>query len=109
MIDPATTAVKELLTKHHLHDSVWGKRILKACKEGFTYDDISKANSWVTCACGEATGVPRQNDKGSPLDHRLRGLGLRFAIDVEEQEPMKAAEVLIEIEKRAIEVANRSS
>jgi len=59
-------------------DSQWlMMRMFEPCKENFVrYPDEEP------CACGEAIGVPRKGGEGAPLDHRLRNLGLEFAIEV---------------------------
>ena len=105
-----TKEVRDLLTEHNLQHSVWGKRIIKACETGeFTHVEKFKAGKWVTCACGESSVNIPTDDGGVPLDRELKRLGDYFPEVVCYEHPMKAAEVLIAIEKRAIEVANRSS
>ena len=105
-----TKVVRDLLAEHDLHDSLWGKRILNACETGeFTRDEKVKAAKWVTCACGEASVNIPSDDEGVPFDKELKRLGEYFPDVVTYDHPTKAAETLIAIEKRAIEVAYRSS
>ena len=114
--------VNEILEDAGLHDSVWGKRILKACEEGtFSGQDKELAGSWVTCACGEVTaGIPRGKDRYSstytlsdemvPQDAKLERLGLTFFYAVSEgHHCTTAAKLLVEIEARAIEVAGKET
>ena len=103
----ASGQVKELLTENGLHDSVWGHRILKACRIGeFAYKDIRAADRWTTCACGRASpNIPRDRKSGRPEDYPLRHLGHKFSAYVMAHEITLATKTLIQIEERAIEVA----
>ena len=107
--DAESVLVKTLLRKNNLHASVWGKRILNACKEGeFTQEDIINAGSWVTCACGETSAyIPRVSRGLKPTDIELRRLGTEFLIHVKQNEMAKATLVLVAIEERAVEIERK--
>jgi hypothetical protein len=98
---------KQLLVEAGLDNSHWGKRIIKAEATGrFTVNDQFNAESWVTCACGKLDdGIDRQRC-GEPADDRLGRLGFRFNEYVDHDYYLAAAQCLIDIEHRAIEVLN---
>lgn len=97
---------KQILEDAGLAESHWGKRIIRAEVRGkFTKADRRDAKNWVTCACGQVTAdIPRHNDN-RPVDNDLWLSGAKFACDVAFDRYIRAAKILIEIEKRAIEVA----
>ncbi len=103
-----------LLTKHNLHQSHWGKRIIKAASSNppsFTLGDTHDAGDWSKCACGKALNpvVMEHAEHGNhPSDPYLGDLGTRFYVKVAEHCPLEAAETLIEIEHRAEELAKRN-
>jgi hypothetical protein len=98
---------KQLLVEAGLDNSHWGKRIIIAGDRGwFTDDENEMAGSWVTCACGKLDdGIDRQRC-GEPADDRLGRLGFRFNEYVDHDYYLAAAQCLIDIEHRAIEVLN---
>jgi len=62
------------------------------------------ANSWVTCACGQACKALPRRENGSPLDPQLHGLGKFFSDYIELFEYEKAKEILQRIETRTCEL-----
>ena len=118
----------KLLFENKLHESHWGLRIIDAEIKGY-YQEIDKidSESWLSCACGKLDRHIKTNmndmtmDVGAPLDRILRKLGVRFdrLIDnsdfnfIEGQRMIFthdytifycAAETLVAIEKRSIEL-----
>lgn len=64
-----------------------------------------KAESWVTCACGnQCDAIPRHENSGQPIDHRLAVLGRAFAGDVEYHDWQNARKTLRKIEERSKEL-----
>jgi len=101
---------KQLLTDNNLHNTHWGKNIIKAENRGaFTTENDSDAGNWVTCACGQHTKGILKDEFNKPDDKVLEYLGMQFTIDVVRQEFFKAAETLIQIEKRVIELLKDKS
>ena len=98
---------EQILKEHGLHASHWGKRIIAAeQKDVFNSDDVEDSSRWVTCACGKITqSIPRVGMSNAPKDERLLSLGEAFYEGILEQEYILVAKTLINIEKRAIEVA----
>src|SRR5688572_6752027 len=77
----------------------------KAGAKPFTSQEVIRASSWVTCACGEQDdGIERMSDTGEPTDKRLLNLGLDFWTCVDAGLPDAAARVLRAIEVRAAEL-----
>jgi hypothetical protein len=97
-----------MLNEAGLDKTHWGKRILKAAARGsFTPGDRVDSGGWVSCACGKlVNGIPRERLGGPPIDPRLYTLGCMFSDDVDDDEFFKAANTLINIEDRAIQVLN---
>ena len=103
---------KEVLSKAHLDDTVWGKAIIEAearyeedaRSEGFTVDDCTRAGDWTTCACGNVD-PELIRDGGAPYDYDLEALGVLFSDFVESDEFVAAAHTLIRIEDRAAALA----
>ena len=95
----------------NLNNTDWGKRIIEAERCGrFKEIDKELANDWVTCACGKITAdIPRNKEMNSPLDDQLDLLGVYFYQHVTNNDFLKAAETLINIEDRAQEVVNEKS
>lgn len=92
----------EILTDAGLHNSYWGKRIIKAEKRGeFTEGDVKKAGSWTTCACGKQDPRIPRDEEGAPCDVYLWELGLGFNGKVYTHQVVQAARTLVKIEKRA--------
>lgn len=80
----------------------WWEAIATARANGgdFTPEDVRRAASWVSCACGEQDPrIPRKKD-GAPVDDVLERLGCDFNAWVVAGKPDKAAEVLVSIERR---------
>jgi hypothetical protein len=97
-------SARELLTSAGLHESHWGRRIIAAEDGGFTGREKEDAFSWVTCACGKLDPrIPRYGSK-VPKDQTLTILGSQFYKAVDRDQPLRAAETLIDIEKRAAEI-----
>lgn len=66
------------------------------------------AQSWVTCACGNACIViPRNEETGSPLDSNLRRLGVQFYSYIVDEKKEAALAVLKAIEHRSQLIINR--
>lgn len=97
----------------------WADRIKAAEKRGtFTTGDKDLSDRWRTCAVGEQrrkhgakaivfykmSGYPFED----PIDSQLLRLGENFACQVDRDLPDKARKILIQIEKRAIVLANRN-
>lgn len=59
---------------------------------------------WVTCACGNQCDVIPRGDGGSPMDTRLRILGVDFEKQVRMRNKNKALETLYQIEQRSAEL-----
>ncbi len=100
---------EQRLTEHNLHNSHWGKRIIKAERVGgFTFADKLDAHNWTTCACGKQDPrIPRHTDirvKNMLIDNTLTNLGVRFYADVKEGKYLESANTLIGIEQRSIEI-----
>ena len=92
-------SAKEILEKEDLHNTYWGKIIIRAAKTDELSDEaIEDANNWQTCACGKA------RVSGPPVDTKLRNLGYRFPLVLEDGDWEQAAELIVAIEKRAKEV-----
>jgi len=112
---------KQLLVDNNLHNTHWGKRIIDAENRGeFTNKDKTDAGSWVTCACGQHSNdivfVKDEHDVlGYPEDSHLYMYGIDFSDVVimshaSDTNPyIEAAETLIEIEKRVIELLTDES
>jgi hypothetical protein len=109
--------VERLLHGHGLHTSYWGKRIQHAASLGtFTVGDRNKAASWPDCACGHLSpDIPRYVEdgklvgqvKGAPKDRLLNELGSDFLTAVQHNNPVHAAIILVEIERRAAHILSR--
>lgn len=104
----------EILKEAKLLSTYWGKRIALAEKKGyFTRHDLVKAAGWVTCACGKITAdIPRMDDDhitgNIPLDYELQDLGKVFPSRITMGHFKGAASILVEIEARAIIVAQQN-
>jgi hypothetical protein len=121
-------AAHKLLFENNLHESHWGLRIIEAEIKGY-YPEIDKidSESWLSCACGKLDRHVKTNmndmtmDVGAPLDFTLRSLGVKFdrLIDITDYIFIGgkriiftydyttfycAAETLVAIEKRSIEL-----
>lgn len=69
------------------------------------WDELKhKANSWVTCACGNLCDVIPRDEMGVPDDFELVSLGIDFSYEVERQDSVSALNVLNKIEKRSAEL-----
>lgn len=89
----------------------WNIALDKAIAGKLTSAEIvelkSKANKWVTCACGNLCSIiPRQiidgyKMKGEPIDHELSGLGYYFNAHITNQYWELAKETLQKIESRS--------
>jgi hypothetical protein len=96
---------EELLVNAGLDTSVWGIDIIKAEGIGFfTLDMEIRAGSWTSCACGEMNSWIATDEAGVPTDRKLRNLGNTFTSCVRFDHIRVAAESLIAIEARAIEL-----
>jgi hypothetical protein len=96
---------KKLLIEAGLDKSHWGRRIIKAEATGrFTVGDESHAGDWVTCACGKLGDGIDRDDIRKPLDGVLTNLGSHFSGYVGAYSYVSAAQCLIDIEHRAVEV-----
>jgi hypothetical protein len=69
------------------------------------------SRSWVTCACGNVCdAIPRHNSDadgftpGSPVDDRLRHLGILFSDSIIWRRTYRAKELLLQIEARSAEL-----
>ena len=108
----------KLLFENKLHESHWGLRIIEAEINGkFTYLDEDDASKWMSCACGKLDEHIERNKTmrggagfGSPKDEELFSLGEDFSVYVDEDsfEFYHAANMLIGIEKRSIELLKES-
>lgn len=97
---------QRILERVGLANSHWGKRIIEAEVRGkFTFIDSEDAGDWVACACGKATADIPRDDDNCPLDQDLIILGALFECNVSANRFIKAAETLVKIENRAIQVA----
>ena len=103
----------KILKPAGLDQTKWGQRIIQAEERNhFTENDIHLAADWPTCACGE-TYVrnpfecldPQGDYERAPTDHVLQRLGADFSIEVNHHNYSLAAETMVEIEQRAIEIA----
>lgn len=102
----------EILESNGLRDTHWGKIIAQAGKQGcvFAKANVSEAARWTTCACGrQSPNLPRHMDPetsayGRPKDKDLSSLGMRFYHNIKGNLPRKAAETLVEIERKAAEI-----
>lgn len=107
------------LVEAKLSRTFWGKRIVKAEKEGgFTANDRREAIQWTTCACGKQDPrVPRIKEsadythprkwvsEGEPEDYWLSRWGGAFHDDaVKENDYSLASDLLIKIERRAAKI-----
>lgn len=93
-----------------LVDTHWGKRILAAVPNGFTNRDLDAVDSWITCACGNLThAIDRYGGSKAPKDSHLYHLGMWFSDAVKANERITAAELLVRIENRAIELCSNRS
>src|SRR6266853_2146737 len=62
----------------------------------------NKAESWVTCACGNQCAIiPRYDDEGEPRDCDLADLGYKFYSSVGAKNFIKAKTILRDIEARS--------
>lgn len=94
------------LTKHRLHRTVWGTRIIRVEREGggFRMSEVREAGDWPTCACGRVDPrIPRYANC-VPMDLQLEMLGIDFYDAISDEQVVRAAELLVEIEQRAQEV-----
>jgi hypothetical protein len=105
----------QLLFENNLHESHWGKRIIAAEINGFwDKSDYRAAGAWFSCACGKLDDhIERIGNV--PVDDKLKMLGHRFSMWVDEKLPLctlrdffRAAETLVAIEKRSIELLEES-
>lgn len=70
--------------------------------ESFSDELCKKANSWVTCACGnQCSMIPRSGFDGKPSDETLAKLGLQFSRIIDREEYITAKLILEDIEKRS--------
>jgi hypothetical protein len=106
-----------LLVENRLEDTYWGKKIIAAEENGWFYTvDCHESGEWFSCACGQLDEHVDRNDSGVPLDAELENEGCDFSDYV--NGPIwstgddgklvssfyLAAECLIRIEKRSIEL-----
>jgi hypothetical protein len=112
----------KLLLENNLHKSHWGLRIISAENFGaFTPEDESDGSSWFFCACGKLDDhiiLESSRFDKAPKDKLLFRLGVNFAeyVDVDIGDPSdfdvsrfySAAECLIRIENRSIELLKES-
>jgi len=95
----------EILTQAHLHLMYWGKKIIAAEKRGhFTQSNIDEASQWTTCACGRMLPSIETEDGCRPADFKLQCLGEDFTNFVTYDAFEDAAETLVAIEERAMEL-----
>lgn len=103
-----------ILSCYNLSLSLWGQKIIRAeNKGGFTLDDQSDAMDWESCACGSASNpVVMRNAHPDglglavgPLDIQLKELGQLFYNAVYQDDFMRAARLLVAIERRAADNA----
>ncbi|MDC1406687.1 hypothetical protein N8314_03980 [Akkermansiaceae bacterium] len=103
----------ELLTQNNLHNSHWGKRIIEAeAANGFNEDDQDDCGKWFSCACGKLDDHIARSSSGEPMDNILIELGLQFDmaineycdVDYDEDQFTEAAIILIDIERRSMEL-----
>ena len=101
-------SAKELLEEAGLDDTVWGCVIINAeFRGGFTENDANDAVSWFFSADGDGIlMVHAKRDKYGRAhpDHYLYSRGLEFNCCVSNNWFFSAAETLIKIEKRTIEL-----
>lgn len=68
-------------------------------------DAIDEAEDWVTCACGNQCAlIPRDPNHGSPLDEKLRELGVNFMLAIGSCDYQGAKIILTRIEQRSSEI-----
>ena len=104
--------IRNLLTENKLEETFWGKAILDADEQHhghFSAEEKDMASEWPTCACGKATSDIPRNPTGVPVDTTLETLGYDFADAVGEGDTEEAAITLVDIEKRAMIVAQEES
>lgn len=79
---------------------------LKDRREGKPIDDAEiaeariKAESWVTCACGNQCARIERTDCGVPFDNELYNYGQKFYLAIENEDWDWALTLLMKIEKR---------
>ena len=61
----------------------------------------TRADSWVTCACGNQCAVIPRDFDGEPLDIELRKLGLHFSYAIDDRATNLARITLAKIEVRS--------
>jgi len=103
----------DILTRTGYNTSYWGKKIIAAEQRGyFTESNKDQSGNWVTCACGKSCGSIEFEYKDGypvrPVDPNLYSLGIDFNNAVEMNCFVKAAEVLLDIERRVIELSRVS-
>ena len=64
----------------------------------------NRADSWVTCACGNQCDLLPRSKFGEPDDPELHSLGIAFADQIHNQEWDAAKLVLADIEARSAEL-----
>lgn len=64
----------------------------------------SMAGQWPTCACGQLCDLLERHGDGSPVDHRLKTLGVRFSEHVSAYKWCLALETFKKIECRTTEL-----
>jgi hypothetical protein len=100
-------SARELLVNAGLDKSVWGLDIIKAAELGrVTYEMKQDAQCWSSCACGKLDAHIQKTSDGEPEDYELRRLGYEFSKCARQDRIVDAAETLIAIEARSIELFN---
>ena len=84
---------------------MWGRRIIKAQERvWFSEKDRHLSAKWDCCACGELDADIPRYESGVPIDEVLADEGNGFFLLAQENKFQLAAECLVRIQKRAVEV-----
>lgn len=101
------TPAKDYLVEKGYDRTVWGRRIIAAEERGhFTLKDNQEAIKWHHCACGNLDEHPaiKKAFNNKPEDIALRAYGARFSGSVRFDNLENAANLLVKINKRAVEL-----
>lgn len=103
---------KEFLENKGYDETHWGKRIIAAETQGeYTQDDVDESGDWMSCACGKLDTYIEIGRSGTsaPMDDNLYDLGCNFSDAVMNDDFdinfLHAAELLVAIEERSIELS----
>lgn len=100
--------MKTYAEKFGLNRFDWNKALESMLKGDYSAEKhgalITKAASWVTCACGNQCDIIPRGKEGDPLDKELRWMGNEFYCRVRVGSWEEAKQILVGIEERSAEI-----